>query len=109
MTLAEKKDLRREIEEEIRRLKTMDMSESERKMAIENIKVLYDLLNESNKQSFVDNFVKIAALGVQALGVIVPALVYTSFLDKGFKFEEEGVYTSGTFKNLTGRLRPTSF
>ena len=55
MTLAEKKDLRREIEEEIRRLKTMDMSESERKMSIENIKILYDLLNESSKQSFVDN------------------------------------------------------
>lgn len=109
MTMAEKKALRREIEEEIRRLKTMIVDEKERQMAIENIKVLYDLLNESNKQSFVDNFVKIATVGVQALGIIVPALVYTSFMDKGFKFEEEGVYTSGTFKNLTGRLRPTSF
>lgn len=32
--------------------------------------------------------------------------LYKRYLDKGFEFEKEGTFTSSTFRNLIGKIRP---
>lgn len=39
--------------------------------------------------------------------VIVPIIFYNVWMNKGFKFEETGTYTSNTFKNLFNKFKPT--
>jgi hypothetical protein len=38
--------------------------------------------------------------------VIVPIIFYNVWMNKGFKFEETGTYTSNTFKNLFSKFKP---
>lgn len=38
--------------------------------------------------------------------IFVPLCFYGAWLNKGMKFEEEGVLTSGTFKSFTSKLNP---
>lgn len=40
------------------------------------------------------------------LAIFVPLCFYGTWLNKGMKFEEEGVMTSGTFKSFTSKLNP---
>lgn len=46
-------------------------------------------------------------IGIAAAELIIPLIFYGVWMRKGFKFEETGTYTSGTFRNFFGRLRPT--
>lgn len=109
LTLEQKKNLRQEIQYELDRLKNEDMEPKDRQATINNIVVLGDLLNNSKTSIISDDVLKVIELGISALGVIVPAALYATFLNRGFKFEEDGVYTSGTMKNLTGKMKPTGF
>jgi len=38
--------------------------------------------------------------------VTVPIIFYNVWMNKGFRFEETGTYTSNTFKNLFGKFKP---
>jgi hypothetical protein len=46
-------------------------------------------------------------LGIEAAGIILPLMFYACWINKGLKFEETGTFTSGTFKGLINRFRPT--
>ena len=39
--------------------------------------------------------------------ILVPIIFYNVWMNKGFKFEETGTYTSNTFKNMFNRFKPT--
>lgn len=46
-------------------------------------------------------------LGVEAAGIVLPLIFYAIWMRKGFRFEENGTYTSTTFRGLFNRFRPT--
>lgn len=45
--------------------------------------------------------------GVAIGELILPLICYGIWMNRGFKFEESGTFTSTTFKNLLNRFRPT--
>lgn len=45
--------------------------------------------------------------GVEVLGVVAPLVFYGIWMSRGLKFEEEGSFTSTTFKGLIGKFKPT--
>lgn len=45
--------------------------------------------------------------GVEVGKLVLPLVFYGIWMNKGFKFEETGSFTSTTFKNLLSRFRPT--
>lgn len=46
-------------------------------------------------------------VGIAAAELMVPLIFYGIWMNKGFRFEETGAYTSTTFKGLFNRFRPT--
>lgn len=46
-------------------------------------------------------------LGIAAAEIILPLIFYSVWMKRGFKFEEEGTYTSTTFKGLFNKFKPT--
>ncbi len=55
------------------------------------------------KESRKDRIVRIIIAGVE---LIVPLIFYGAWMKEGFKFEENGSFTSSTFRNFWGRLKP---
>lgn len=51
-----------------------------------------------------DRIIKIV---IDGMTIIVPIIFYNIWMNKGFRFEETGTYTSNTFKNLFNRFKPT--
>lgn len=50
---------------------------------------------------------RIMRTGVAVGELVLPLVFYGIWMNRGFKFEEEGSFTSTTFKNLLNRFRPT--
>ena len=46
-------------------------------------------------------------LGIAAAEIILPLVFYAAWMNRGFKFEEKGTYTSTTFRGLFNRFKPT--
>lgn len=46
-------------------------------------------------------------LGIAAAEIILPLVFYAAWMKRGFKFEENGTYTSTTFRGLFNRFKPT--
>ena len=46
-------------------------------------------------------------VGIAAAELMIPLMFYGIWMNKGFKFEETGTFTSSTFKGLINRFRPT--
>ena len=46
-------------------------------------------------------------VGIAAAELLIPLICYGIWMNKGFKFEETGTFTSLTFKGLINRFRPT--
>ena len=46
-------------------------------------------------------------LGIAAAELVLPLMFYAVWMRRGFKFEENGTYTSTTFRGLFNRFRPT--
>lgn len=57
-------------------------------------------LKSNNVQNVLKHSVEIAA-------VVVPVVFYGVWMKRGFKFEEEGTFTSNTFKGLISKFKPT--
>jgi GAF domain-containing protein len=45
-------------------------------------------------------------LGLEIANTVLPIVLYSFWLVKGFKFEETGVLRSSTFKSITSKMRP---
>lgn len=120
--------LEEEIKSEIQSLSSLEPGSKEKSAAIDDLATLYKLnleqtkaqwdLNEKydNRDSDVqlkkdqlaeqvkDRYFR---LGVEAAGIILPLIFYAVWMKRGFKFEENGTYTSTTFRGLFNRFRPT--
>ena len=46
-------------------------------------------------------------VGIAAAEIILPLVFYAVWMRRGFKFEENGTYTSTTFRGLFNHFRPT--
>ena len=46
-------------------------------------------------------------LGIAAAELVLPLMFYAVWMRRGFKFEENGTYTSTTFRGLFNCFRPT--
>ena len=46
-------------------------------------------------------------VGIAAAELLIPLMCYGIWMNKGFKFEETGTFTSSTFKGLINRFKPT--
>ena len=51
-----------------------------------------------------DRYVRI---GIAAAELIIPLVFYGIWMRRGFKFEENGTFTSTTFRGLFNRFKPT--
>ena len=99
-----------EIKEEIQNLSTLEPGSKEKSMAIEDLTKLYRLgIEELNKKDQLNEQVKdrYFRVGIAAAELLIPLMCYGIWMNKGFKFEETGTFTSSTFKGLINRFRPT--
>lgn len=44
--------------------------------------------------------------GAEVAGIVLPLAFYAFWMNRGFKFEETGTFTSKTFKDLIGCFKP---
>lgn len=124
-----------EIKEEIRSLSKLTPGSKEYESAVKNISTLYQTNIDELKTEFdckemvekrhaefgqnaIENSLKADQLREQkidrwcriAIGgaeILLPLIFYGVWMRRGFKFEENGTYTSTTFRNLFNRFRPT--
>lgn len=117
-----------EIKTEIRDLSTLEPGSKEKSIAIDDLAKLYRLRIEETKNEWdfnekydtreSDNILKkdqleeqvkdrYFRLGLEAAGIILPMIFYAAWMKRGFKFEENGTYTSTTFRGLFNRFKPT--
>jgi len=45
--------------------------------------------------------------GVKIVGIVAPLVFYGIWMNRGLEFEEEGSFTSQTFKGLISKFKPT--
>lgn len=117
-----------EIKTEIQDLSTLEPGSKEKSTAIDDLAKLYRLRIEETKNEWdfnekydtreSDNILKkdqleeqvkdrYFRLGLEAAGIILPMIFYAVWMKRGFKFEENGTYTSTTFRGLFNRFKPT--
>ena len=65
-----------------------------------NEEIRQEQLSEQKK----DRYIRI---GLDVAGLLVPIIFYSAWMRKGFKFEENGTFTSTTFRSLFGHFKPT--
>ena len=90
--------------EEIKTKTDFEEKAKRREMEDENQK---DDLELRKSQAKGDDLKQYLKLGVEAAGIILPLVFYASWMKKGFKFEEEGTFTSTTFRGLFNCFKPT--
>ena len=116
--------LEEEIKDEIQGLSDLQAGSKEKADAITNLATLYKLKIDDDKVQLEveeklnndklkledraernkDRYIR---LGMEAAGIVLPLIFYAVWMKKGFKFEENGTYTSTTFRGLFNRFRPT--
>jgi len=117
-----------EIKAEIEALSSLSFGSKERLTATENLATLYKLRadetktaldfeekseNRKNDDEFKKNQLaeqvkdRYFKLGIAAAELVLPLMFYAVWMRRGFKFEENGTYTSTTFRGLFNRFRPT--
>lgn len=126
-----KRLLEEEIKTEIQVLSSMEPGSKEKSAAIEDLTKIYRLkIEESKNELNLIEFDKNAKshdaderfkkeqfeeqvkdkyfrLGIAAAEIVLPLIFYAVWMRKGFKFEENGTYTSTTFRGLFSRFKPT--
>lgn len=110
-----------EIKAEIEALSSLTFGSKEHLTATENLATLYKLRVDETKtaldfeeksenrkndlaEQVKDRYFK---LGIAAAELVLPLMFYAVWMRRGFKFEENGTYTSTTFRGLFNRFRPT--
>lgn len=117
-----------EIRAEINGLESLSFGSKEHLTATENLATLYKLRVEETKitldfeekaenrkrdeqlreeqleEQVKDRYFK---LGIAAAELMIPLMFYAVWMRRGFKFEENGTFTSTTFRGLFNRFRPT--
>lgn len=113
--------LEEEIRTEIENLSSLSAGSEEHTKAVDNLAKLYRLKLDEDKTSMEylekseskttqieenvkDRYVRI---GIAAAELVLPLMFYAVWMRRGFKFEENGTYTSTTFRGLFNRFKPT--
>lgn len=120
--------LEEEIDAQIRELSSLQAGSKEKSSAIDDLTKLYKLKIEETKTKWEindrydnrDSDIQLKKdqlaeqvrdryfrLGIEAAGIVLPLMFYAVWMKRGFKFEENGTYTSTTFRGLFNRFRPT--
>lgn len=120
--------LEEEIKSQIKRLSSLDAGSQEHTTAVESLTKLYKLKLEEDKNAIEhlektesrenDEYFKAAQLdeavkdryfrlGIAAAELVLPLMFYGIWMRRGFKFEQDGTFTSQTFRGLFSRFRPT--
>ena len=120
--------LEEEIKSEIENLSSLEAGSQQHSAAVESLAKLYKLKIEEDKTSMdyyekeenrnteIDlkrNQMDVAVkdryfrLGIAAAELILPLMFYGIWMNRGFKFEKDGTYTSQTFRSLFSRFKPT--
>lgn len=115
-----KEMLEEKILEGIQGLSDMDIGSEEKTAAIDELTKLYKLkIEEAKTETELKDFEikekqlkeqvkdRYFRVGTAAAELLLPLILYAVYLNRGFKFEETGAYTSTTFRNLLTRLKPT--
>lgn len=120
--------LEEEIKSEIENLSSLEAGSQQHSTAVESLAKLYKLKIEEDKSSMecyekeenrnmeidlkrnqMDEAVKdrYFRLGIAAAELVLPLVFYGIWMNRGFKFEKDGTYTSQTFRSLFSRFKPT--
>lgn len=82
-------------------------NEEEMRKAKEEMEMYNKFRNNEKKTSIMDTIVPVLKIGVDVAGVVLPLLFYSKWIGEGLKFEQEGTFTSQTFKSLMAKMKPT--
>lgn len=120
--------LEEEIKAEIKRLGFLESGSQEHTTAVDSLTKLYKLKLEEDKNAYerldkienreIDQESKTAQMaesvkdryfrfGMAAAELVLPLMFYGVWMRRGFKFEQDGTFTSQTFRGLFSRFRPT--
>ena len=120
--------LEEEIKVEIKRLGSLESGSQEHATAVDSLTKLYKLKLEEDKNTYerldkienreIDQESKTAQMaesvkdryfrfGMAAAELVLPLMFYGVWMRRGFKFEQDGTFTSQTFRGLFSRFRPT--
>lgn len=120
--------LEEEIKSEIENLSSLEAGSQQHSAAVESLTKLYKLKIEEDKSSMeyldkienreIDQESKTAQMaesvkdryfrfGMAAAELVLPLMFYGVWMRRGFKFEQDGTFTSQTFRGLFSRFRPT--
>ncbi len=120
--------LEEEIKAEIKRLGSLESGSQEHITAVDSLTKLYKLKLEEDKNTYerldkienreIDQESKTAQMaesvkdryfrfGMAAAELVLPLMFYGVWMKRGFKFEQDGTFTSQTFRGLFSRFRPT--
>ena len=116
------------IRAEIERLESLDSGSQEHTTAVDSVTKLYKLKLEEDRNTYehldnikireIDQKSKTAQMeesvkdryfrfGMAAAELVLPLMFYGVWMSRGFKFEQDGTFTSQTFRGLFSRFRPT--
>lgn len=109
--------LEEEIKAEIKRLGSLESGSQEHTTAVDSLTKLYKLKLEIENRE-IDQESKTAQMaesvkdryfrfGMAAAELVLPLMFYGVWMRRGFKFEQDGTFTSQTFRGLFSRFRPT--
>lgn len=84
-----------------------DGNEEEMAKAKEDMKMYNEFRNNEKKTNIMENISTVLKIGVDVAGVVLPLLFYSKWIGEGLKFEQEGTFTSQTFKSLMAKMKPT--
>ncbi len=99
--------------DEKRERRVMDSEQHEAELALKEREQAGKDTDRTQEEAFQKRQVREQTLdryvraGVAVAELVLPLMFYGIWMGKGFKFEETGVYTSTTFKNLLNRFKPT--
>lgn len=120
--------LEEEIKAEIKRLGSLESGSQEHTTVVDSLTKLYKLKLEEDKNTYerldkienreIDQESKTAQMaesvkdryfrfGMAAAELVLPLMFYGVWMRRGFKFEQDGTFTSQTFRGLFSRFRPT--
>ena len=120
--------LEEEIKAEIKRLGSLESGSQEHTTVVDSLTKLYKLKLEEDKNAYerldkienreIDQESKTAQMaesvkdryfrfGMAAAELVLPLMFYGVWMRRGFKFEQDGTFTSQTFRGLFSRFRPT--
>lgn len=78
----------------------------EKSLALEETKL--EKTSELEEKTYKDNRVMgYVKTGVELASIVVPVIFYGIWMKRGLEFEQEGSYTSATFKGLVSKFKTT--